>query len=449
LAAAASDMAARSRPSGITMSPLAEVTAQKVPRVGVQLYLTASQPGLASSVTSNLSRFQGASAEVIAAAAPGLPCQASSARSAPGAAGWSTQGRLTGTPRTPATAHSMCGHTAGGAQCTCSTPRTDTQTSLQPTRYVFPNDLAAQAGVHRQASFCLHSLCRTCCGDTSTGGVSRGAAPQRATREPPLFGPIIWCCHGYVHLAPKSARGPSARDVSGLLFVAEMYGLQLDQLAAFLQVSRAGASATVSRWLASGYADSGRLGPGPRWVWLTKSGLAACGLPYSAAPPALARLAHLRAVTSVRLALAGTDWYTSAAAHWRSERRLRYRLGGRVGGRQHLPDGEVHWPDDAGVPWAGECWAIEAELTPKTVARTAAIMRELLTRTGDYGCQAGAVRVPGQPPRHTRALYVCAPAAAGTVTRAAAALGSTAYRIEIRTLPASARMEAASARGQR
>ena len=42
-----------------------------------------------------------------------------------------------------------------------------------------------------------------------------------------------------------------------------------------------------------------------------------------------------------------------------------------------------------------ERWAIEAELTPKTVARTTAIMREILTRTGDYGCPAADAVVPG------------------------------------------------------
>jgi hypothetical protein len=238
--------------------------------------------------------------------------------------------------------------------------------------------------------------------------------------------------------------GPSARDVDGLVFVAEMYGLQLDQVARYMRLSENGARTVVASWAARGHADSGRLGPGPRWVWLTKPGLAACGLPYTAtttAPP-LSRLAHLRAVTAVRLALAGTDWYQQAAAHWRSERRLRYRLGGRVGGRQHIPDGEVHWPDDAGLPWAGECWAIEAELTAKTVARTTAIMLELLTRTGDYGCQASEVRAAGQPPRHARAIYVCGPAAAGTVARAAAALGSMRDRIEIRELPADAALAA-------
>jgi hypothetical protein len=95
----------------------------------------------------------------------------------------------------------------------------------------------------------------------------------------------------------------------------------------------------------------------------------------------------------------------------------------------------VHWPDGAGVAWAGECWAIEAELTRKTVARTAAIMQEILTRTGDYGCPAAQVRVPGAPPRHARAVYVCSPAARPTVQRARGVLGAAAGRIEVRDLP--------------
>ena len=56
------------------------------------------------------------------------------------------------------------------------------------------------------------------------------------------------------------------------------------------------------------------------------------------------------------------------------------------------------------MPWAGECWAIEAELTPKTTRRTVAIMRELLTRTGDYGGPAAGVRAAGRRGRRgTRA----------------------------------------------
>jgi hypothetical protein len=271
-----------------------------------------------------------------------------------------------------------------------------------------------------------------------------------------------------------------ARDTAALLFVAEMYGAQLDQLAAILGVTNRRAGDIAARWVARGQAQAGRLGPGSRWVWLTKTGLVGCGLPYVANPPALSRLAHMRAVIAVRLALESVPAYTAASAHWRSERRLRARLGGRLGLRDHLPDAEVHWPDlpsggipdlpagdipghsvlgsdgagpagtgDSGVPWAGECWAIEAELTPKTVSRTTAIMRELLTRTGDYGCPAAEVRVPGRPPRHARVIYLCAPAAAGTVSRARDALGGDGARIEIRGLPPGGYLPAAAGRRTR
>jgi hypothetical protein len=239
----------------------------------------------------------------------------------------------------------------------------------------------------------------------------------------------------------------TGQDGVGLPFVAEMYGLQLDQLAALLGLTARPTGALVRRWVGRGVASTAVLSPGPPWVWLTRAGLRAVGVAYPAAPPALARLAHIRAVTAVRLALESVASYRDGGAHWRSERHLRARLGGRVGASQHLPDAEVHWPDApaTGPPpaWAGECWAIEAELSPKTVARTTAIMHELLDRTGDYGCPAAQAREPGQPPRHARVLYLCSPAAAGTVTRARAALGSRAARIEIRDLPASAALAGA------
>ena len=142
----------------------------------------------------------------------------------------------------------------------------------------------------------------------------------------------------------------SERDVAGLLFAAEMYGVQLDQLAVRLGVSEVRARALVARWREQGYADSARLGPGRPWVWLTRAGLLACGLPYRPSPPALARLAHLRAVTAVRMALESAPGYAAAGAYWRSERRLRARMGSRVPLREHLPDGEVHWPDPVGTP---------------------------------------------------------------------------------------------------
>ena len=242
----------------------------------------------------------------------------------------------------------------------------------------------------------------------------------------------------------------TGRDVGALLFVADMYAVQLDQLAVVLGVTEARARAITLAWRRARYAESARIGPGRAWVWLTRAGLAACGLPYTAAAPALSRLAHLRAVTSVRLALEAVPGYAAAGAFWRGERRLRARAGGRVGLREHIPDGEVHWPDGAPVTFAGECWAIEAELTAKTAARTAAIMREILTRTGDYGCAADQARVPGAPPRHARVVYLCSAAARPTVTRARALVGDAAGRVEIRGLPPGSGLggPAAGARGR-
>jgi hypothetical protein len=237
-----------------------------------------------------------------------------------------------------------------------------------------------------------------------------------------------------------TARGLAVRDAAALIFAADMYGVQLDQLAALTRGER-GARAAAARWRELGYAETARLGPGPAWLWVTRAGLAACGLGYSPARPALSRLAHIRAVAAARLALEATSGFQRAAAFWRCERRIRSRHG--VGVRQHLPDAEVHWPDGSppgspdGAPagWAGECWAVEAELSPKTVARTVAIMREILTRTGDYGCPAADASVPGRPARHARALYLCSPAALGTVLRARDALGPLGARIEVRNLP--------------
>ena len=247
-------------------------------------------------------------------------------------------------------------------------------------------------------------------------------------------------------LAARANRAPGVhpalteRDIRGLVFTAEMYALQFDQLAAVLGVTPARGRAVFNRWRGNGHAHSARLGPGQAWVWLTRAGLTACGLPYAAAPPPLSRLAHLRAVTAVRLAFESAPTFITARAFWRGERRLRARIG-RIGLRQHVPDAEVHWPDNPGVTYPGECWAIEAELTAKTVTRTVSIMRELLTRTGDYGCPAAERLVPGAPPRHTRAIYLCSPAARPTVTRARGALPAPdAERIEITGLPGGAAM---------
>jgi uncharacterized protein YjiS (DUF1127 family) len=231
------------------------------------------------------------------------------------------------------------------------------------------------------------------------------------------------------------------RDAVGLEFIAEMYGAQLDQLAGLLGLTTRQVNALAADWAERKLACCAILSPGPPWVWPTRAGLQACGLRYPAAPPALPRLAHIRATAAVRLAMQAAPAYAEGGAHWRSERRLRSRLG-RLGAREHLPDAEVHWPDVGVLAWAGECWAIEVELTAKTLRRTMAIMREVLARTGDYGCPAAEAMVPGTQARHSRAIYLCSPAAATTVRRAQAELGMLARRVEIRVLPAGAYLPA-------
>jgi len=130
------------------------------------------------------------------------------------------------------------------------------------------------------------------------------------------------------------------RDVAGLLLCGDMYGAPYDLLAAFLGVRADRARGIVARWRRAGYAQTGRLGPGPAWCWLTRTGLAATGQRYAPSRPALARLAHIRAVLAVRLSLQDSDAYRDGRAWWRSERRIRAAAGGRVG-TGHVPDAEV------------------------------------------------------------------------------------------------------------
>jgi hypothetical protein len=136
-------------------------------------------------------------------------------------------------------------------------------------------------------------------------------------------------------------------------------------------------------------------------------------------------------VLAVRLSLEDSPAFTDGRAWWRSERRIRAAAGGKVGGG-HVPDAEVWWPEVADSGYGGECWAIEAELTPKPLARTAAIMAGLLARTTDY--QPTAPPDPG--PRYHRLIYLSAPAARSIVDRAATTLpAAQRARLVVRDLP--------------
>ena len=223
----------------------------------------------------------------------------------------------------------------------------------------------------------------------------------------------------------------TGRDIRALVWCGEMYGIRADLLAALLDVSGDVVKQLHARWRRAGLAETGRLGPGPVWCWLTRAGLESCGLPYAPYRPPLGRLAHVHAAGCVRAALEGWDAYQQGQGFWRAERRLRWRLGSGAGRRGHVPDGEVLWPDTS-PHYPGQTWCIEVELTAKTAARTAGIMSTVLARDCDYGDEPGS----GHGLRYARLLYACAPAARPTVERARASLPERAMaKVEIRDLP--------------
>jgi hypothetical protein len=225
----------------------------------------------------------------------------------------------------------------------------------------------------------------------------------------------------------------TGRDIAGLVLAGDMYGAPYDLLSLALGARPDRVRAIVARWRRAGLAESGRIGPGPGWCWLTSQGMRTAGMTFPARRPPLARLAHIRAVLATRITLEAGEAFGAGCAWWRSERRIRSAAARPAPG--HVPDAEVHWPDLDGSPYPGECWAVEAELTPKGTARTAGIMTALLTRTADWEPSAP----PGRVPRYHHVVYLCSPAALPTVQRAAAVLpGPLAGRLEVRDLPAGA-----------
>jgi hypothetical protein len=213
---------------------------------------------------------------------------------------------------------------------------------------------------------------------------------------------------------PDRAIQIQQRDIDGLVLCGEHGGAPYDLLAAALGAAPARLRGITARWRKAGYADTGQLGPGPAWCWLTVAGMAATGLGYRPGPPRLARLEHARAVLAVRLQLqAAPDWQQHRP-WWQSERRM-HRKGPVAG--PHRPDAEIWWP---AVPGGhdGQVWAVEVELTPKHTARTAAIMTALAA--------AGYARV----------LYFTAPAARPAVARYAATFPAD---ITVHDLPPAAR----------
>ncbi len=185
----------------------------------------------------------------------------------------------------------------------------------------------------------------------------------------------------------------------------------------------------------------------PSTVWLTADGLAVAGLPRRPYDPSLATVAHRHAVglvraeaetinvggaapdcprrgsapdpdsapdatgvfRAVRMGRRGSTG-VSPVFTWICERELGEGQGGRP---LHLPDGVVESVDTQGKKWRT---AVEVELTRKTEARVAGILRHLLAAYDDV-------------------VYRAVPDAGAVVTRAAAGLDGGAERVFVKAFP--------------
>jgi hypothetical protein len=172
----------------------------------------------------------------------------------------------------------------------------------------------------------------------------------------------------------------TGRDVTGLILCAEQYGAPYDLLATALDARPDRLRAIVARWRHAGYAATGTLTAGPAWCWLTPAGMTVTGLPYPASRPALSRLAHIRAVLAVRLWLQAGQVYRDGRAWWRSERRIRAAIGGRVG-TAHIPDAELYAAFGIQIIWNAPMR--QATFHATITDTTPAIVTALLARAND------------------------------------------------------------------
>ncbi len=175
------------------------------------------------------------------------------------------------------------------------------------------------------------------------------------------------------------------RDLRALEWIGEQWTVRVDHLQRVLgrptdnlhsDLSAAATREVVGRWVRAGWVEARKIfGTQPVWVWLTKAGLDAVGLPYREWMPKESGLGHYHAVNAVRLWLEAEDAKAGQMKGWVSERQMRYDQGqqGFVHGvRVHVPD--------AVVQYEGYELAIEVERTAKSMQRTKDIMSELVNR---------------------------------------------------------------------
>jgi hypothetical protein len=178
--------------------------------------------------------------------------------------------------------------------------------------------------------------------------------------------------------------GISRRDLDALCWIGEQYAVRTDQLARCLDCNPRTVQRLLARLRDQHLVDVRRLLVGePAWAIPTVKGLRAAGLPFGLWRPRLGGLAHVAAVTGVRLHVQAR----SPGSEWVCERTLARE---KRTPEEHLADGVVLLD--------GKRIAIEVELTVKSKRRVIAIVQELLGRYDAvlYYCAPGPHRLLGE-----------------------------------------------------
>jgi hypothetical protein len=163
----------------------------------------------------------------------------------------------------------------------------------------------------------------------------------------------------------------TGRDLELLGLVGEQYALSLPQLARLMGRSVHAARWLRARWERAGWVQGRAVLVGwPVFVWLTRRGQRVADSEFSLWRANPGALAHISAVTEVRLWVTGRH----PQAEWVCERELAREAPIAGTSAQHRPDGLVVL-DGRELP-------VEVELSHKRPARRERIMRELVARYG-------------------------------------------------------------------